>query len=282
MGYIETPPILQGDAQEQIAALRDYLFRLANSLDSVGSAPAVIVDTGSKTTQSPSGQSAKTVRDLRENAAELKALITENAKAISAVDDKIVATNKNIDSKAEETTTNLISYVNDTASGLNDTINTTLQRYVAKSEFGEYQQNVTKSIAEEHSYSERILSDFQSYQTTINGQIVRGFVADPADPNGPPLFGIAISQNLSFDADVTYDDGKHIYYALTCDTFGLYTAQGWQFWLNGQRAGWFDSTKNGLLHVQKVVAEDFLQISGEWQIKIDHDKKELEFVYIGS
>ena len=281
MSYIETPPMLTGDVQQQLAALRDYLFRLASSLDSVGSAPAVIVETDTKKTQPSSVQDTKTVRDLRENAAQLKALIEKNADNITAIDGKIGNAKNYTDGIADS----LTAYVNQTKKDIISATQNTLKSYVAESSFGEYRESVEEAInglVSKHDYEEEINALNQSFKTMINGQIVRGFTRDPGDPNGPPVLGIAISQELSFNADVVEEYEGHEYYELTCKTFGLYTSQGWQFWLNGQKVGWFDSTKSGLLHVKKVVAEDFLQISGEWQLKINHNEKELEFVYIGS
>ena len=46
-------------------------------------------------------------------------------------------------------------------------------------------------------------------------------------------------------------------------TLGLYTATGWQFWINGSKRGWFDS-EDGMLHVANIVVEDKLQIGDGW------------------
>ena len=163
--------------------------------------------------------------------------------------------------------------------------------YVARSQFGDLLENysnvietMANGVVESYHYESAISSlnnVVQNYFTTIDGQIRRGFIEDP-DNQGDYILGIAISQNLQFDAEVdSRSDGTYTYYHLQSgQTFGLYTSTGWQFWINGDKVGWFNST-DGMLHVRKVVAEEILQISGKWQLKAGKYYKELEFVYIG-
>jgi hypothetical protein len=72
---------LQGSAEQQLAALRDYLFRLAGSLESIQSAPAVSVGAAAKSAAGGAGDAAE---KIRQNARELKALILKTADTITA------------------------------------------------------------------------------------------------------------------------------------------------------------------------------------------------------
>lgn len=149
--------------------------------------------------------------------------------------------------------------------------------YAAKSEFGEFRESVSKTMSDEYEMLQTLNSDMLTYQKAVNGQIIRGFI----DSDGERTFGVAIARDLSVNAQSTASDGTNTYYELVSRTFGLYTSTGWQFWVNGRKAGWFDSTGDGILHVRKVVAEDFFQIGGKWQMKVKDGGAELEFVYIG-
>ena len=85
MSY-ELPPQARGDAAEQLAALRDYLVRLAQELDKAAEA-------GLSVSASAAGKAAeqareKTAKDVREQARALKALIIKNANEITAMADE--------------------------------------------------------------------------------------------------------------------------------------------------------------------------------------------------
>lgn len=267
MAFTEKPPILQGSPEDQIRALRDYLFRMANSLEPVITGQAATTGTtvtrkradGTVVTETGSAAKADT-EAVRKSAAELRALIIKHANELQ----------HEIDIKVEEYD----------------------ERYLAQSDFGTWERGLSSTIEtsaqgvlESYGLTETTIStitgDMQDYFTQIDGEIRRGYIADP-DNNNEYVFGIAISSQLQFVAGEEEQNGGYTYYELVGNqTFGLYTASGWQFWVNGRKQGYFNSEDNKL-HVRNIVADDSLQIGDDWQIKSFHDSRELEFVYVGS
>lgn len=171
--------------------------------------------------------------------------------------------------------------------------------YVAHSDFGTFQENVTnmiettaRGVVETYDYGASIESMqdsidlLQSYYTSIQGEIRRGIVEDPDNP-GEYVTGIAIAQSLKFSGECgpsdprNPGDGYTYYYMNSGQTFGLYTSVGWQFWIDGYKKGWYNS-QDGMLHVANVLIEQILQIGSSWQVKSSGDGSELEFLFVGS
>lgn len=121
------------------------------------------------------------------------------------------------------------------------------------------------NISEVYDYAQSLETADRLFQTSIEGTIRRGFLTDPGSAD--PIFGIAISENLQFTANVRTQDGEEYYELAPGQTLGLYTAQGWQFYINGEKIGWFDSV-DGMLHVSSITVENKLQLSG-WIIETD-------------
>lgn len=120
-------------------------------------------------------------------------------------------------------------------------------------------------IEETYSYAMELNSENIAFQKTIDSFIRRGYLNDPG--SGDPIFGIAVGQNLSFTAsEITADDGL-TYYELdpTRNRLGLYTATGWQFWIDGAKIGWFDSDERQL-HVPEMIVDNMLNLGGGWSI----------------
>lgn len=230
MSY-ELPPQARGGAEEQLAALRDYLVRLAQELERAehgGTAAAA--------------KAADAVREkneaaLREQASALKALIVKNADEIGEM------TDARFDSLSS--------------------------RYVAVSEYGNYYGQIDTQVrqtaretVESYHYTEAVEA-LERYMSTLNGQICRGIMEDPETHE--LHLGIAISETLSFTGQ-PQSVGGVIYHKLTPgQTFGLYTSTGWQFWIGGRKVGWFTSRDN-MLHVASIVTENTLQIGASWLI----------------
>ncbi len=230
MSY-ELPPQARGSVEEQLAALRDYLVRLAQELERVERGGIVAAS------KSASAVREKNELALREQAAVLKALIIKNADEIT-------------------------SYADERFDSLSST-------YLAVSDFGTYLEQIDTSIrqtardtVESYRYAESIRA-LESYVSVLNGQIRRGLIEDP-DTNEIHL-GIAVSENLSFTGQ-TLTVGGATYYKLTPgQTLGLYTSSGWQFWINGVKRGWF-SSEDSMLHVSNIVAENKLRVGADWEI----------------
>lgn len=228
----EIPPQLQGSPEQQLVAMRDYLVRLAQSLEQVSSGDVVVA-----ATQAAGKAQAKTVQDIKSTADSLKALIIKTADDITEYTDQSVETFESL--------------------------------YVAKSDYGNYYNQIetqvtqtARATTESYHYTEAI-GDINNYINELNGQIRRGWIEDP-DTHEVHL-GIAISESLSFTGQTRTEDGV-IYYELSPgQTLGLYTSTGWQFWINGVRRGWF-SSQDSMLHVSNILVENTLQFGGGWDI----------------
>lgn len=247
----ELPPILQGDARQQLAQLRDYLVRREQERE-VRDSLLVPLEGGKPTAaarrekrQSSEGQTAL------EQAARQRALIVKSAEESRSRD-------------------NVLSQ------SIGELSRELRQEYLARSEFGEYRQEISllveataRQIVESYGYLELILAtraelgqmgeQTAAYATELSGQIRRGFLEDP-DTHLTQL-GIAISQQLQFTGQ-ELTDGGWVYYELAPgQTLGLYTSTGWQFWVNGRKVGWFDSG-DGMLHTVRQVVEEELRLGG--------------------
>lgn len=227
----ELPPQVTGTPE--LVALRDYLVRLARSLDQV-SRDAIIV-----ANKAVDQKQKDTVKSIQNEAASLKALIVKNANEIYSYTDR----------KVEEYGS----------------------LYVAKSDFGNYYEQIESKVEttargtiESYHYTDAI-ENLNSYMTELNGQIRRGLIEDP-DTHEVNL-GIAISENLRFTGQ-TQDVGGDTYYELEGgQTLGLYTSTGWQFWINGHKRGWF-SSEDSMLHVANIIVENKLQAGADWEISV--------------
>ncbi|MDO4982735.1 MAG: hypothetical protein Q4E35_04165 [Eubacteriales bacterium] len=253
----ELPPILSGSSSRQLAALRSYLVRMAQQLNSAESAPVGTLTTAAKTAL-PVGNtgSGEDVAKVRENAKQLKALI--------------VKTSDNIRTEIVRSTEQQRQYTDDCTRQISE-------ECLARSEFGSFAQKLEAQISttaagvlESYNYEELIESArndiglVQQYMTSLNGQIRRGIVTDPTTDED--VTGIAISQNLQFTGQITQgSDGTEYYRLSSGQTFGLYTSTGWQFWIDGYKRGWYDSV-DGMLHIANTAIEDTLQIGGAWRI----------------
>lgn len=258
---VELPPILTGSSDRQLAALRAYLVRMAQQLNTAGTAESTVAVTknaGSLST--PTEQSEKSVEEVRKNARDLRALIIKTANGLSG----------DISLSQDQQR----RYVDDATEQLSSLL-------VAKSEFGSFTEKIetqisttARGVVESYNYDELIssaednISLLQSYMTNIDGEIRRGIVTDP--DTDELVTGIAISQNLQFTGSVIHgEDGAEYYELSTGQTFGLYTSTGWQFWIDGHRRGWYDSV-DGMLHIANTAIEDTLQIGGSWRLLNDN------------
>ena len=234
----ELPPQAKGTAEQQLADLREYLFRLTKDLDRISNDTQLnIVSTSDKALTKAE---QKSVADIRQQAETLKALIIKTADEVEMYADELV--------------TNLSSV------------------YVAQSEFGSYYNVIETNVREtaeaeisSYEYKEGVtladgLEAAEAYYTELNGQIRKGVIYD-ADNN--PHIGIAISEELEVTGTTTIDG---IEYPIMSNekTYGLYTASGWEFWLNGAVIGYFSSTNEGTLHVINIVADKSYQIGSDW------------------
>jgi hypothetical protein len=231
----ELPPVLSGPPQQQIAALRDYLVRMAQSLQTAQDL------TEKRTASGISRAKTAAAADAARQAASLKSLIVKTAGVIR--------------SSIEELETELHS------------------SYVAESEFGEYREyaegrftQTASDITEAFDRSAQIRTDLLDFRSSVQGEIRRGLIEDPE--TGEENIGIAISRKLYFETNgIPYVDTMGNIYPrlLPAQSFGLYTATGWQYWINGQKVGWFDSLDSSL-HLRTVTVNESISIGDSWKI----------------
>ena len=192
MSY-EYPPILQGPVKDQVAALRDYLVRMLREQD---------------------GREAETARQA----------VAEERQRTSGTGGKSGAGSSIGSSAGTGDAARLRSLIQKTAEDSRDrdaVLSESMgelgyemrQSYLAKSEFGVYQQEVrtlieatAKQIVESYGYSESITAtqaalgemagEIARYLTEINGEIRRGYLEDP--DTHETVLGIAIAQQLRF------------------------------------------------------------------------------------
>ncbi len=275
---IDMPPMLKDGNNADLVAMRNYLIRLAQSLTAVENAPGTSgtyvttaqgkqIFTPGSGGSSGGGVSQRTIEDIRANARKLQALIIKTANDLGAD----IASGDSY----------VLSYTGAQDNGLDAVMKSA---YVAKSEFGTFTEeidrrieNTAKDTVESYGYQSLIESAqetadgaaelIMNYSTVIDGQIRRGIVLDP--DTGDYVTGIAISQNLQFTGqEITKDDGNTYYYLSSGQTFGLYTATGWQFWIDGTKRGWYSSV-DGALHISKLYIENSIQFGATAIIYIE-------------
>lgn len=266
MAWNEKPPILTGRYQADIQNLRDYLFRMANSLTDVITAEVRTVVSGENK------GADKTVEDVRRNAEELRSLIVKSA---GDLQNRIIENAAALRDEIEAGDAQIIEYT-DSKQEIYDSL------YLAQSEFGTFEETLTnriettaRGVVESFDYASLIESTqdsldlLQAYYETINGEIRRGLVLDP--DTSTYVIGIVISQQVTFSGVVDENDpnnpgdGNTYYYVAPNQTFGIYTATGWQFWINGVKRGWFGS-QDSMLHVSNIYVESTLQLGPNWEI----------------
>lgn len=246
------PPQLSGSPEQQIAALRDWMFQRVKELDVISSVETddvVVTKDGSGRTIITKGESS-TVQKM---ASDLKSLILKTANEVEAYADRKMETFSS--------------------------------EYLARSEFGVFQQTVqatmettAQGVEENYDLIQAVTDDVHTlseHYEEISGQVVRGIVQDPEYEPGSELhpteyvIGIAIAQNIQVSGEVdpgdAPDDGHTYYYLDSGQTFGLYTSTGWQFWINGLKVGWYSSL-DGNLHVASIKIEKTIQM-GDWALK---------------
>jgi len=266
----ELPPILTGTEQQQLASIRDYLVRMAQSLNAVQNMPSV-------TTGMSASAAKKKTDELQQQATDLKSLILKTADAM----DIRIQTNSYDISVLGDTIENVkTTYV--TSDYLNGTYMNTVQQTI---------DNTVNNIVESYDYKDIVtgivgddINALQRFATLVKGEIRRGMIYDAS--LGTDVLGIAISQSMEFyenDPDhPPRKEGEVEYYRIkTNQTFGFYTSYGWQFYVNGQKVGWFDSTdSHAALHIASAIVENGIRFGEDWII--DQNTNGIGFRYIGS
>lgn len=288
---LEKPPFVTGQNAADIAKLRDYLFRLARTLETQISAAA---GGQSAAVQSPAQQSGRTggtaetdLETLRKAAAELKSLIVKTSNDVKVEASSRLAGDSETLASANDYTDGKLTVYD--------------ERYVAQSEYGTFKENISREVQENAAGTAenyRMITELDAgingpgglaeYVSELRGEILRGIVYDPGIQDY--VVGIAISQVLNVKATMSpgaqaaIPDSNTYYELEDHQTFGLYTSTGWQFWIDGAKVAWLDSlTAGGMLHVSNVQVETRIVNGGYWEEKTENvDGKHMYVInYIG-
>lgn len=233
--HFAPPEALQGSAERQAQQIYRYLFRMSEQLNSAlatveKGAAQVVSETAGVT---PSTGALEVNTEAYNN---LKSLIIKNADTVSAAMDE-----------------------------MRETFAAT---YLAQSEFGTFQSNLTNTITTtaeglllDLDYDTQLdavdaaLAGFASYQTTTQQYIKIGVVKYNDD--GTSEAGVVVGKNLS-EVKV---DGKTV--VISANMYSCFTANRLSFWKNGIEQAYFS---NETLYVNAVSTS---KISiGKWQV--DH------------
>ena len=244
MVELNTPPMLRGGGQAQLAQMRSYLYQLAEQLN--GALNAIEADSlteGAKATLG-SGAASEAVQQVRE----------DMGKTSSVLKDLIIKTAESVRSETQRVETELRS------------------SYVAKSEFGAYQEqvdakftataeNVTQSIRYASELEGRLdeqagdLQGLISYRTETKGYIRQGIVgyADTV-----PIIGIAIGQDIQTTGTQSVDGKTYD----VSHNMSVWTSKKLSFYVEGTEIAYFS---NGALHVGHVEL-DRITAAGKWDV----------------
>ena len=257
MVQLNTPPMLRGGGQAQLAQMRSYLYRLAEQLN--GALNAIEADSlteGAKATLG-SGAAESAAQQVRE----------DMGKTSSVLKDLIIKTAESVRSETQRVETELRS------------------SYVAKSEFGAYQEQVDAKFtatAEDVTQSIRYVSELEgrldeqagdlqgliSYRTETKGYIRQGIVGYE---DTVPIIGIAIGQDIQTTGTQSVD-GKTYDVIDTSHNMSVWTSKKLSFYVEGTEIAYFS---NGALHVGHVEL-DRITAAGKWDVSFS-DGVELVF-----
>jgi len=209
---IPSPPQLSGDERRQLVQVRSYLYQMAEVLNQSLSAltPENFQGEWRQTLQSAATQQQMT-ETVGQSAAALKALIIKTAAQVQARMDAITATLEG--------------------------------EYLARSEFGEYQEQVSAEITatatgivQAYDYDSRLsaldetMAGFEAYEASTRAYIKTGLLY--YDEANVPVYGVAVGEQ---DADAQADGQTVVSSAGSLATF---TADRLSFWQNGVETAW--------------------------------------------
>ena len=238
-----TPPILTGDAINQLTQIRSYLYQMTEQLNMASIQLDEKVNTVSAATPSGSTKSVTEEKAGEYNA--LKALIVKTAdytnEQITIVNNLITNTTDYTDSQMADIRTQVESNTNE-ISGLSASVT---REYVAKSEYGTWQEDVKNqlvinadSITQTLDYLANLQanvdeanSSFSNYVVATEGSIKMGIV-EWSEDGTTPIIGIAIGQDITY-REVTI--GNETYAEIDKNKFlATFTSKALKFWQGEQ------------------------------------------------
>lgn len=236
----------QGD-RAQLAQIRSYLYQLSADLQyALSHLGAENFASDSTARQVLSGGMSDSQRQTMEaGLGNLKSLIIKTAQTVQA---EIQVLETSLDSK-----------------------------YVAVSDFGAYQEDITARLTATAASIEQAISyyaalsdalggvsdEFNAYTVEVAGYIRQGIIGYE---DAVPVIGIAIGRDLTVTGAQETVDGKTYDVIDTSSNMSVWTPDKLAFYINGTEAAYFS---NGALYVGTVIVQTKLVIGqNKWQI--DH------------
>lgn len=232
----DVPPVLSGDEQRQLQQLYSYLYQMSEKLNTAMTTISIdqFSDADKKELrQVTSGVSAKTEQEINT----VKSLIIKTADVVRNEMQEIQATLTN--------------------------------NFVAISDFGQYQEQVSNDIRANGERIEQNITyvselqtesaSFQNYKTETESYIYSGIIGRKTD--GTPITGIAIGDGVTvYDVDghKTLDDNKKV---------ATFTAERLSFFMNGSEVAYFANNK---MYIESAEIRNSLRMGAYvWRIQAD-------------
>lgn len=238
---INPPPALQGDEQAQLQQVYRYLFRLHEQLNAATTALDTQASNASAAVAKAAGIDPADAAKLGDQYSSLVALVVKTANIVQSQMDRVVTRLKS--------------------------------DYVAKSEWGTYEEVIermidetAKNTMENFIYDAKLESltadEVSNFDTHLEGFIVRGIIGFEKD-NRTPIIGIAIGRDLLKKTEVV--GGKTYEVIDTTQSMATYTADKMSFWVNGVEVAYLSNSE---LVVTRVIVSDSIQL-GDWIINVN-------------
>ena len=291
MFNLTTPPILSGTTEHQLMQLRSYLYQMTEQLNIASEAlqnnTAVLAAdkvSGSRVEESAEEYSAlrslitKTAEHTEKQITVINNLTGEHTQSITKLNgdleanvttttqntESITKLNEDLEANAE-LITNTSEYTSGQIDDLRGQVNantdeiaslsaTVMSEYVAKSEYGTWQEDIcnqiginSDSITQALSYISALTADinnanasFSDYVVATEGFIKAGIV-EWSEDGTTPLFGVAVGQNLTY-REITISGETYAEIDKT-NFLATFTAKSLKFWQDNQVVAYVSNNK---------------------------------------
>lgn len=278
----ELPPVLSGTEAQQLSALRDYLVRMARTLDVAEvETNRMIKEAATAKQTSSSSVGSKALEEIKGSVSELKSLIIKTADDVEVLNDATGVLGDRLDTGVSNTAAVMKVLGIDTT-------------YIAESDFGAYEERLSsasfaaaKQYVDTFDYYEKIspavsgdisaairpvADELGQYITAMQGMIIRGYITI----EGVQRFGIAIAKELKTTGNTMINNGLVYDELVSSQTFGFYGSEGWEYWVNGEKTAWVDS-QTSTMRLANARIDSNTYMSGSWQWR-DFDGLGLKYV----
>lgn len=221
-----------------------YLFQMAQTINACND--AIQQQTDSQVAKALVKAGTASSDEAGKAAQNLRALIINTADSINAV---MAENTRVLNQKIEVNSQKFGSITSTVSQAITESADGMLQRFSSS--------EVIQGINNQ-------LQGLSSYQTRTEGYIRSGFIE--TKPDGTPILGIAIAQQISSTQEIIGDTTYERFPAeMPC---AFYTATKVSFRLNGREVAYFS---NDALHCGNLEAEGTVTLGGNWQISSGHD-----------